>query len=78
MLQLLNREDCHLCEVAQRELDRLGVPYETVDVDSDPVLEGAYGECVPVILYGGAEIARAPIDAVALRKAVGRLKLEAR
>lgn len=78
VLTLLSREDCHLCEVAQRELDILGVPYEVIDIDSDPVLEQRYGEMIPVVMHGDAEIAKAPIEPAQLRKAVERLKLTGR
>ena len=74
-LRLLSREDCHLCEIAQRELDILGVRYEMVDVDSDAGLEHQYGNAIPVLLYGEREIARAPIERKDLQKALGRLRL---
>ena len=75
MLQLLSREDCHLCEIAQRELDMLAVPFEMVDVDDDAELQQRYGDSIPVLLYGGIEIARAPIERKDLEKTLGRLKL---
>lgn len=75
VLKLLGREDCHLCEVAQRELDRLGVRYEVVDIDDDPELEQRYNEDIPVVLYGETELARAPIEPVALRRTLERLDM---
>jgi hypothetical protein len=74
-LRLLSREDCHLCEIVQRDLDMLGLRYEMVDVDSDVGLEQLYGDSIPVLLYGDREIARAPIERKDLQKALGRLKL---
>jgi glutaredoxin len=76
VLRLLGREDCHLCEVAQRDLDRLGVAYQLVDIDrdGDDLLE-RYNDVIPVVLYGDHELARAPIDAKAMRRALDRLKL---
>ena len=76
VLRLLGREDCHLCEIAQRDLDRLGVRYELVDIDrdGDELLE-RYNDVIPVVLYGEHELARAPIDATALRKELDRLNL---
>ena len=76
-LRLLSREDCHLCEVAQRDLDLLGVRYEVVDIDRDEeesLLE-RYNDVIPVILHGETEIARAPIDRKGLQKTLERLKL---
>jgi glutaredoxin len=71
-LQVLNREECHLCEELEAFLRRLGLPYVTLDVDSDPELVRLYGEAVPVLFRDGAEIARAPIDERALRAALAQ------
>ena len=70
VLRLLSREDCHLCEVAQRALDSLGAVYELVDVDDDKALLQRYGDLIPVLLYGEQEVARAPIDRDLLRHAL--------
>ena len=76
-LRLLSREDCHLCEIAQRDLDLLGARYKVVDIDrdEDESLLERYNDFIPVILYGETEIGRAPIDRAGLRKALERLKL---
>ena len=74
-LRLISREDCHLCEIAQRDLDILGVPYEVVDVDLDDDLRERYGELIPVLLYGEVEIGRAPIERKELEKALNRLRV---
>lgn len=56
---LLVRADCHACVEARAAVDRicgeLGVPWSTVDVDSDVELRAEYGDRVPVILIDGAE-----------------------
>ena len=75
-LTLLSRQDCHLCEVAQRELDRLRVSYRVVDIDQDDALVERYNDVIPVVLYGETELARAPIDASALKRAVQALALD--
>jgi glutaredoxin len=69
-LRLLVRQDCHLCEDAAGLLRGMGVPFATVDVDSDPGLVRAYGDAVPVLLYGDREVARAPISGAALKRAL--------
>lgn len=74
-LTLLSRQDCHLCEVAQRELDRLQVPYTVVDIDQDDSLTERYNDVIPVVLHGGTELARAPIDIASLKQVVGSLGL---
>lgn len=69
-LTLLSREDCGLCEDVARDLSRLGVRFDTIDIEMDETLERRYGEAIPVLLLDGHEIARAPIDATALERAL--------
>ena len=71
-LRLLRRLDCGLCDEAEAELRRLGVPYEPVDIDSDALLRQRYGEAIPVLLYGERELTRAPISLTGLRAALAR------
>ncbi len=56
---LLTRVDCHACEQARADIERicgeLGVPWSTEDVDTDQELRAEYGDRVPVILVDGAE-----------------------
>ncbi|GAA1355680.1 glutaredoxin family protein [Saccharothrix algeriensis] len=56
---LLSRVDCHACEQARADLERicgeLGVPWDVRDVDGDRELRAEYGDRVPVILVDGAE-----------------------
>lgn len=56
---VVSRQGCHLCEVAEADVERicddLGVPWAVTDVDADPELRAEYGERVPVILVDGAE-----------------------
>ncbi|WP_181320253.1 glutaredoxin family protein [Saccharothrix carnea] len=56
---LMSRVDCHACEQARADLERicgeLGVPWDVRDVDSDRELRAEYGDRVPVILVDGEE-----------------------
>ncbi|MEU4740551.1 glutaredoxin family protein [Actinosynnema sp. NPDC023658] len=56
---LMSRVDCHACEQAKAELERicgeLGVPWDVQDVDADRELRAEYGDRVPVILVDGQE-----------------------
>ncbi|AOS61309.1 glutaredoxin family protein [Actinoalloteichus hymeniacidonis] len=56
---LLIREACHACDAAEADIrrvcDDLGVPWSTVDVDTDVELRGEYGDRVPVILVDDVE-----------------------
>lgn len=54
-LTLVSRDDCHLCEEAEQVLDRIGEPWERVDVDSSIELVRDYGDRVPVLLLDGRE-----------------------
>jgi thiol-disulfide isomerase/thioredoxin len=53
-LTLYGRAYCHLCEDMLRALeglqDELQFTVQSVDVDTDPVLEARFGEWVPVLV----------------------------
>lgn len=72
---LYSRSDCHLCDVAHADLDRicgeLAVDFETVDVDTDPTLRAEYGDRVPVIVVDGREHGSFRVKEAALRAALG-------
>ena len=74
-LRLLTREDCHLCEVAERDLIALGIPFATVDVDRDETLRSRYGDSVPGLLHGDIEVARAPFSTATLQQALANARL---
>ncbi|MGI8722159.1 MAG: glutaredoxin family protein [Geodermatophilaceae bacterium] len=58
-VHLYSRTNCHLCEVARADLERicgeLAVAFEQIDVDTDPALRADYGDRVPVIFVDGQE-----------------------
>ena len=62
---------CHLCESARETLDAEGVTYREVDIASDPALEAAYREWLPVVEIDGerAFVYRIPVGA--LRRKLG-------
>lgn len=55
-VKLYSRKDCHLCEVAQKELEELQsiIPHQLtiIDIDSDVKLRNLYGFNVPVVQVG--------------------------
>ena len=65
-LTLLSRRYCHLChdmEVALAPLTaEFGSSVTLLDVYSDPLLEAAYGELVPVLLHGKRELCHYFLD----------------
>lgn len=57
-LTLYSRAGCHLCEQAAEHLEQLGLPYQVVDIRSDPALTEAYGHHIPVLAHGERELMR--------------------
>ena len=51
MLTLYGREYCHLCEMAQAFLLDAEMPFQTIDIDSDPELGARYGLRIPVLRH---------------------------
>ena len=49
-LQLFQRDDCHLCDLALEVLAQARMPdFDSVFIDDDADLEARYGERVPVL-----------------------------
>ncbi|GIJ48572.1 thioredoxin family protein [Virgisporangium aliadipatigenens] len=65
------RTGCHLCDDAKASLERLGVAYTEVDVDTDPELTAEYGDLVPVITVDGKEHGYWRVDEARLIKELG-------
>lgn len=72
---MLTRPECGLCEDMARDLSRLRLSFVTIDIESDAALEAAYGEVIPVLMYGEEEIARAPQIEASLKAALKRFGL---
>ena len=74
MVTVVTRSGCHLCEVAEADVERicadLDVPWEVTDVDADPELRAEYGELVPVILIDGEEHGYWRVEEARLRAAL--------
>ena len=69
-LQLYQRDDCHLCDLALAVLAAAGAPeFASVWIDGDPALEARYGARVPVLrdARDGRELDW-PFDAAAVRR----------
>lgn len=54
LLILYSRADCHLCDQVVMMMDRLGVRWRPVDIDSDPELARRYGVRIPVLQRPGS------------------------
>ena len=73
-VELLSRQDCHLCDDARRLVERLTaearLTFTELDVDADPALRAEYGDLVPVVLVDGKEIGHWRIEESRLRRAL--------
>ena len=65
---LFHAQGCHLCDRARDVLDRVGVPYESVDITGDDSLEERYREWLPVVEIDGARAFVYYVDEAALRR----------
>ena len=68
--------DCHLCEIARAELEKLrvelGFDVEEVDITGDPDLERRYRTLLPVVEVDGERISVYRIEEQALRGLLGK------
>ena len=68
-LQLFQRDDCHLCDLALEVLAEARAPeFDSVFIDADDALEERYGMRVPVLRDGAGRELDWPFDAEGLRR----------
>jgi glutaredoxin len=53
---MYGRPDCHLCDNARAVLQRIGAPFEEIDIESDDALFKRYLERIPVVVLDGEEL----------------------
>ena len=76
IIQLLGREDCDLCDAVEAELAsyrqacKVAFEVEWIDVDSNPDLKHRFGDKVPVLMLGGAELCHYFFDPEAVESAL--------
>ena len=70
-LVLYTRPGCHLCVGAREALQRVGHPFEEVDIESDDELLKRYLERIPVVALDGEELYDFFVDESDLRARVG-------
>ena len=66
-LVLYTRPGCHLCDDARTVLQRIGHPFEEVDIDSDDELLRRYLERIPVVALDGRDLSDFFVDEADLR-----------
>ena len=73
-LILLQRDDCHLCDLALTVLADARAPeFVSVFIDGDDALEARYGHRVPVLRDAGRDVELDwPFDAAGLRTFLSR------
>ncbi len=69
-LVLYSRPGCHLCDEARVALERVGEPFDEVDIESDDELLKRYLERIPVVVLDGQELSDFFVDEQDLRRRV--------
>ncbi|MDX6639395.1 MAG: hypothetical protein QOF12_406 [Solirubrobacteraceae bacterium] len=72
-LVLYGRPGCHLCDEARTVLQRIGHPFEEIDIEADDALLKRYLERIPVVALDGEELYDFFIDEPDLRARVGSI-----
>jgi glutaredoxin len=67
-ITLYGRDGCHLCDEARAVLERIGEPFEEVDIESGDELLKRYLERIPVIALDGDELYDFFVDEQDLRR----------
>lgn len=70
-LRLYGRPGCHLCDEARVVLERVGEPFDEVDITTDDELHARYLERIPVIVLDGEELYDFFVDELDLRRRLG-------
>lgn len=70
---LYSRAGCHLCDDAQRMLQRYGLEPRVVDIDTDPALQERWNLCVPVVEIAGEVRFKGIINEVLLRRLLEKM-----
>ena len=69
-ITLYGRPGCHLCDEARVVLQRVGEPFDEVDIDTDDELFKRYLERIPVVTLDGEELYDFFVDEQDLRRRV--------
>jgi len=76
-IEIYSRPGCHLCDEAKTVIERVqrrfSFALRIVNIETDPELERAYGEQIPVVFINGNKAFKYRVDEVELEKKVKRL-----
>jgi len=77
LVEIYSRPGCHLCDEAKEVIERVRrrIPFEfrTVNIETDPALEKAYGEEIPVVVINRQKAFKYRVSEAELEKKVSRL-----
>ncbi|CAA9482881.1 MAG: Glutaredoxin-like domain-containing protein PA3033 [uncultured Solirubrobacteraceae bacterium] len=73
---IYGKPGCHLCDDARAVLERVGAPFEEIDITTDDALHAAYLERIPVIAIDGEEHFEFFVDEAALRALLSKVALD--
>lgn len=60
------RSECRLCDEFITQLAALGIPFEVLDVDDDPVMRRRFGLKVPVLTCDGSVVCHGRLQPAAV------------
>src|SRR6516162_8483670 len=76
-IDIYSRPGCHLCddakEVIERVQSRFSFSLRVINIETDPALEKAYGEQIPVVFINGNKAFKYHVDEKELEQKVKRL-----
>ena len=70
---IYGKPGCHLCDDARAVLERVGAPFEEIDITTDDALHAAYLERIPVVTVDGDERFEFFVDEAALRALLSKV-----
>jgi glutaredoxin len=74
-ITLYGRPGCHLCDEARVVLERIGAPFDEIDIESDDALLKRYLERIPVVTLDGKELYDFFVDEPDLRRRVAQRRV---
>jgi len=76
-IEVYSRPGCHLCDEAKTAIERVQSRFNfalrIINIETDPELEKAYGEQIPVVFINGNKAFKYRVDEVELEEKVKRL-----
>ena len=76
-IDVYSRPGCHLCDEAKDVIDRVhnrfAFDMNVVNIETDPALEAAYGEEIPVVFINGNKAFKYKVDEAELERKIKRL-----